>query len=245
MDNSQQVSILEQRLAVAEDAINKLITQFLPPVTERLKNLEQAVLALQAAPAPAAAPAIEKKRKAMTADMYDTIKHWADAGKTEKEIAEQLSVPYTTVRAYLRLTQERIAALYAKRDKAKAQESKKKASQQVSPQPQEAAPTQPSAPVDDIVEADYTETPQQCFQVECAQSPEPFGGAGWWEWSEDNKRFALTNQQADGYPCYYPVDRNTMITVQYMNEQVQKGIMSQDVDWTPDGGVLRWKIASL
>lgn len=82
------------------------------------------------------------------------------------------------------------------------------------------------------------------YEVACDPSPGEFGENGWWEWSLDNKQLAEQYKQADGYPFYYPVERNTILTVQYMNENVQKGIVSQEVDWTPNGGVLRWKIAS-
>lgn len=237
---------MEHRVAQLEQQLDALITRFLPPILERLEKLEAGQ---KSAPATSA-----RKRKAMTAEMYDAVKYLSKHGRTDKEISTELNIPYTTVRAYLRLSPERVTELRRKQ----LDTLRDKASEEVSQDTEPEKPAQSREPNPtgihlglEMVQDVYENMPEEPvggvgepYEVACDQSPGEFGENGWWEWSLDNKQLAEQYKQADGYPFYYPVERNTILTVQYMNENVQKGIVSQEVDWTPNGGVLRWKIAS-
>ena len=258
---------MERRVAQLEQQLAALVGQFLPPILERLEKLESGQVA---APAPTTKV---RKRKAMTAEMYDAVKYLSEHGRTDKEISEELNIPYTTVRAYLRLPADKLAELRRKH----VANVKDKASDELLQMSERATPAQPAEIPEDVSkepaagirmgmemvqEADYVELPDVLpeapppppeptlgegnpYEVACESSPSPYGEAGYWEWSMNNKSLATNYQQADGYPFYYPVERNTILTVQYLNETIQKGIISQEVDWTIHGGVLRWKIASL
>lgn len=251
---------MEHRVAQLEEQLTALITRFLPPILERLEKLEAGQTT---APAPAT-----RKRKPLTAETYDMVKYLSKHGRTDREISEELKIPYTTVRAYIRLTPERVTKLRHKQlddMRLKASEEDAVAAEVEAPSPEpEAAPeavpevSQSRDPQGihlglEMVQDDYegagtpleSQAINEPYEVVCDPSPSPFGEAGWWEWPLEYKQFAAQHKQDDGYPVYYPVERNTILTVQYMNEDVQKGVMSQDVDWTLDGGVLRWKIASL
>lgn len=257
---------MEQRVAQLEQQLAALISQFLPPILERLEKLESGQVT---APAPNTKV---RKRKAMTAEMYDAVKYLSEHGRTDKDISQELNIPYTTVRAYLRLPADKLAELRRKQMegvKDKASEEVVQPSEPVTPtKPVEASEAITREPARDIhlgmemvQDAEYVELPDVLpeapppppeptlgegtpYEVACESSPNPYGEAGYWEWSMDNKALATNYKQNDGYPFYYPVERNTILTVQYMNEEVQKGIVSQEVDWTIHGGVLRWKIAS-
>lgn len=242
---------MEQRVAQLEQQLDALITRFLPPIMERLEKLE--------AGRTTAPSTSTRKRKALTAEMYDAVRHLSKHGRTDKEISEELKIPYTTVRAYLRLSPERVTELRRKQldiIRGKASEEALQAPEPETPapvsQPRDPSPTDIHLGME-MVQDVYEDTPAQAvpavaeepYEVVCDASPSPFGEAGWWEWSQEHRQFATQHKQDDGYPVYYPVERNTIISVQYLNEEMQKHVLSQDIDWTLDGGVLRWKIASL
>lgn len=245
---------MQSRIEQLEYQLNALITQFLPPVLSRLEALETAAKEKEG---------VVKKRHPLTADVYDTVCHLNEHGMSEKDIAKELNLPYTTVRAYLRLSPERVTKLRAKQIAQVRQQTSERAAQAEKADRLAKAEAKvkveaeaPSSSVkigmalthddygDDygIEEGQFKEV--ESYLVECPASPDKFGEAGWWEWTEDLKQHATSSRQADGYPCYYPVERNTLLTIMYMNEVIERGVLSQDVDWTTDGGVLRWKIAS-
>ena len=190
---------------------------------------------------------------------------------SEKDIAKELRLPYTTVRAYLRLSPERVAKLRAKQLEQVRQQTSERAAQAEKAARLAKAEAKAKAETEakfvplmskqqssirigmalthDNYGEDYGVEEGQfkelkVYMANCPPSPGQYGEAGWWEWTPELKQHATSSQQDDGYPCYYPVERNTLVTVMYLNESIDKGMLSQDVDWTTDGGVIRWKIAS-
>lgn len=110
--------------------VTALVQKLYPTLLERIKQLESRVQVLESAGAavqaqaqaqaaqPASDAPVKVKRKARNFADYCAIQELAGKGRTEKDISAELGIPYTTVRAYLRMTDSEIIKL-----KNKAQES--------------------------------------------------------------------------------------------------------------------------
>lgn len=142
---------MEARIAQLEATVNALVTQFLPPVTQRLAALEKEVAELRASQS-ADAGSEPRKRQALNYETYLIIQSLVQQGIPDKEIAARTNVPYTTVRVYTKLEPKRVDELRLKKEAADAKAAKKaakEASKKVSQAPKDATPTQTSDPAAD------------------------------------------------------------------------------------------------
>lgn len=282
---------LEQRIVQLEATVNALVTQFLPPVTERLAALERIVRVIkpegtEGEEKPATEP---RKRSALSYRMYQMVKLLHEQGAPVKEIVSRCDLPYTTVRAYINLSPERVEQLRQKQEKKDAEvaeralramrkQAKEMGNDMPVPPPPAGADADVDAPAGVVVGTVDPKTPREeayvaaqnqsvlsaegtlanptvaaepvpteavaedSYQVECPRSMEPYGSAGWYDWTHELRTFAQSHQFPDGFPRFYPVDRGTLVYVQYMNEQVEPTpVAAGAVDWA--FSVLRWKLA--
>lgn len=247
----ERIAQLEAQVRDLHNIVNRLLTEFLPPVCARIAALEKRD-AGTANPAPAdpsasATAAPKHKRQATSYAMYMSVKKLHDLGYEPKIISKELGIPYTTVRSYIQMEPEKVEKLKEKQDKADAKVLKKEPAET----PVEAsAPVETPAPVVDTTTGEVQDvevTPvadaPQGYAVECPVSPEPFGSEGWREWTAELRDYAKQYRDETGYPLYYPTLPVNTVSVQYMNEVVETGVAAGSVDWA-FGGVIRWKIAS-
>lgn len=205
----------EERLAKVEAHLNALIAQVLPALFTRIAALESSAAARAAAPAPAAAPKAEMKknrRNPLTYEAYCKVKEMVDSGMTERDVAKETGIPYTTVRSYVRM------------DEARIQELKTKAENKAA-----------------VVAAEVEENTKGIV-VNTPLSPGEFGEAGWHEWTPEFRQQADTTRCEDGYPWYQPAEREQHVTVMFANETIERNMVASDVRWGMDGGVIRFKV---
>lgn len=210
----EQVQQLEARVTQLEQVVQALLNQFLPPVTARLAALEQSTVT-------PAAPAKEKtKRHPTTYAMYQKVVALRDAGRTDKEIADQLGIPYTTVRGYFSMTAERIRQLKAKAEKESTEQAVEQA---VAARVVEPTATEQTPVADDLHLPPLILTSNPMYP-------------GWYEWPVEERQWAASHEG------FMPVSADRYVDV--CLEGATMAIESQPptvVDWSR---VAYWRLGN-
>lgn len=240
---------MENRVAQLESAMQTLLTQFLPPVNTAiaglrsdLEALRQKVAALEGAATLAVPSNPEpgpRKRRPMTYQAYCLVQKLLAQGLTEKEIAQQTDIPYTTVRVYSSMPQERVDVLRQKEGELAAVATAASVSAAVergdyAADQSKQAQAAPPPVVPEAAPATAVPAASALAPIDAPRSPAPYGDVGWYEWTMDDKEKART------VPDYRPCPAHFILSVMYMSGEIEREVLARAVDWA-NGGVARWK----
>lgn len=213
MDDQQN---LAARVAALETTVMRLLKEFLPPVTARLEALEgeQGTLSKTA-------ESKKHTRKPMTYEVYLDVKRLYDQGVEEKQIAQDLDIPYSTVRAYLTMPPTKRARLQLKYEARLQTEETTASPSEVSPSEGVASGVTPS---EDVTAASFEEnTPVSASTEESSVASRSM--YEWQKWTEA--------QRKRGDPPCGLLDKVAVITM--LGERVTD--LAKDIDW---GRVCNW-----
>ena len=168
------------------------------------------------------------KRQQTNYGTYVQIKSLSDDGVTDKDIASQLGIPYTTVRAYMRWTDEQIAK------KKKEWDKKTAGKRHVINSP---VKTFVSKELDNT-EIKQIEDTQETQELEVPETPEVATAITWFTWSD------LEREQASKHVNYWPEDGDTIVIVVRDGNAYSMPYAVREISWGVDSNITHWRYAA-